>query len=199
MTWAILLDLEETHRNAIIELLTGSERALVVVGGALLDESVRRTLEERLINKPDVVKHLLDPDRPLGAFKPKVDLLYLLGGVDEPTRMAMNGIAAIRNFFAHNLSANFKSTDRDFLKGMRRLTLNDGLTRYPHHLAGGDSDVEVEPTPTDQARFVVNLKLCLIALMRDRMRHYDFSNTPLIAKDLLEKFLHLMRRDEGIS
>jgi hypothetical protein len=189
--WAVLEDLKDSHRKAIIEILTGSERALAVVGGALLDESLRRTLEERLIKDPDTTENLLNPDRPLGAFKPKVDMLYLLGGIDEPTRKALKGLAGIRNFFAHDLTASFDSKDKGFLNNMKHLTLQTGRKHYPHHLAGGESEFEIEKIDSNRDCFLVNLKLGLIILMRDRMRHHEHTNIPLTADELKNKFPHV--------
>jgi DNA-binding MltR family transcriptional regulator len=191
MTWAILEDLRESHTKAIIEILTGSERALAVVGGALLDESVRRTLEARLLEDQETVTNLLGPDGPLGAFKPKIDVLYLLGGLDQPTWSTLKALATIRNFFAHDLTASFDSSDAKFLRAMTRLTLHEGRTHYPHHLCGGDSKVDIEKTDTNQTRFLVNLKLALVMLMRDRMSHHAHTNTALTHDELKSKFPHL--------
>jgi len=138
MTWAVLPD--DKYTRAVIELLTepakpsGSERVMAVVGGALLEEAVDRTLRERLIDHPAVIKNLLEPDRPLGNIAPQIDLLYLLGAFDNRTRGALKGIARVRNFFAHRTDASFDSLDKDFTDAMKRLVLYEGRTHYPHHL-----------------------------------------------------------------
>ena len=65
MTWAIFPGNE--HEQAVIELVTaGSERVMAIVGGALLEQAVDRTLRERLLNVPELVNSLLLVDRPLG-------------------------------------------------------------------------------------------------------------------------------------
>ena len=62
MTWAVFPD--DKYTAAVIELLTeaakpsGSERVMAVVGGALLEEAVDRTLRERLIDDPGVIKKI---------------------------------------------------------------------------------------------------------------------------------------------
>jgi DNA-binding MltR family transcriptional regulator len=188
MTWAILEDLKEAHTRAIVEILTGSERALAIVGGALLDESVQRTLSERFRNEKEIVDGLFKPSRPLGNLNPKIDVLYLVGGIDKPTWRALKGITGVRNFFAHDLRASFEVTDKKLLKAMEHLTLNDGRTHYPHHLYGGDSEVPIERVKNNRDQFLVNLKLCLIMLMRDRTSHHAHASTLLTEKELEEKY-----------
>jgi len=108
MTWAIFPDEKDTR--AVIELLTtGSERVMAVVGGALLEEAIDRTLRERLLKIPRLVDNLLEVDRPLGNMGPKIDLLRLLGAFDDKAHLAMKGIAGVRNFFAHHLDASLES------------------------------------------------------------------------------------------
>ena len=148
MTWAVLL--EDNYTRGVIELLTeaakpsGSERVVAVVGGALLEEAVDRTLRERLIDDPGVIKNLLNADRPLGNIAPQIDLLYLLGAFDDRTRKALKGLARVRNFFAHRTDASFDPLDKDFTDAMKRLVLHEGKTHYLHHLFGPDSGVSIE-------------------------------------------------------
>jgi hypothetical protein len=186
MTWAIFHD---THTAAIGELISSkSERVSAVVGGALLDDHVQRTLSERLRNSR-VAVWLLKTDAPLGNVGPKIDLLYLLHAIDKPTFKALRGIAGVRNFFAHNLTASFESTDERFLEGMCNLTLHEGRSRYPHHLySWRESEQPIEPIKDKRDQFVVNLKLGLIALMQDRVCHRTHSNQPLTREEIQAKF-----------
>jgi hypothetical protein len=187
MVWAIFPG--NKNEQAVIELVTaGSERVTAVVGGALLEQAVDRTLRERLLNVPELVNALLLVDRPLGNMGPKIDLLRLLGAFDERTRKAMKGIARVRNFFAHHLDASFRSQNKEFTKAVRLLTLHENRTHYPHHLFGTDSDIPIEPIGSEREQFVVNLKLSLIALMRDRIGHVPYSNQMLTEDELLKKY-----------
>jgi len=187
MTWAIFPD--DKYTKALIELLTaGSERVVAVVGGALLEEAVDRTLRERLLNIPGLVGSLLEVDRPLGNMGSKIDLLRLLGAFDEKARVAIKGIAGVRNFFAHHLDASFESADGAFTKAMRRLTLHENRTYYPHHLFGTDSKVAIEPINSKREQFIVNLKLALIILMRDRISHHPYTNQPRSHEELLKQY-----------
>ena len=192
MTWAVLL--EDEYTRGVIELLTeaakssGSERVVAVVGGALLEEAVDRTLRERFIDDPRVIKNLLEADRPLGNIAPQIDLLYLLGAFDDRTHRALKGLASVRNFFAHRTDASFDSLDKDFTDAMKRLALHEGKTRYPHHLFGPDSNVSIESVTSRRDQFVVNLKIGLIALMRDRVSHHDHSNKSRTEEEMLALF-----------
>lgn len=177
MTWAIFRD---AHTQAIVEMLQdgATDRIIAVVGGALLDETLRRTVAERLINEEDTADKLLKAGGPLGNTEPKIDLLFLMGAIDRPTRNALYGLTHIRNFFAHNLEASFDSNDAKYLKDVGVLVLHDGRAVYPHHFIPEDSESRIEEMKNNRDRFIVNLKLCLIALMRDRVSHVAHSNTP---------------------
>ena len=108
----------------------------------------------------------------------------------------MKGIAGVRNFFAHQLDASFDSLDEKFARAMRRLTLHENKSHYPHHLFGPDSNIAIEPVTSKRDQFVVNLKLALIALMRDRVSHHPHANQPLSEEQLLEKFPNRYKADE---
>lgn len=192
MTWAILPYPE--YKQALIELLESpSPRILAVVGGALLDQAMDRTLRERFREDDGAADSILRVDGPLGNLGPKIDLLYLLGGIDQKHRNAMKGLAEVRNFFAHQTGASFDSLDPKFLNGIGRLTLHQGRTHYPHHLFGPDSATELEPVKNRRDQFIVNLKLSLIALMRDRVSHVAYSNQPLTDEQIRAKFPELQK------
>ena len=129
MTWAIFSD---AHLRAIGEMITTSHpRMIAVVGGALLDDTLRRTLSERLRNDNKMRDRLIDMNRPIGSAGPKNDLLYMLEAYDRRVWKAMDGIIAIRNFFAHHLDASFDSTAGEFVTAMNKLNLHEGRTYYP--------------------------------------------------------------------
>jgi hypothetical protein len=174
MVWALL---DADQANAVQEIIkSGSERIMAVVGGAILDESLRRTLEERLRKDSKQSDFLFDVGGPIGNLRPKICLAYQLYAIEKPTRKACEGIAEIRNFFAHNLVASFDSTDKAMTTALTKLTLHDGRTHYPFHQAERDSEYPIEPVRNQRERFIVNLKLVLVMLMRDRSRHVTWSN-----------------------
>jgi hypothetical protein len=174
MAWAIF---SNSHLRAIGEMLTsGSERALAVVGGALLEDTLYRTLSERLRNNPEIIERILGTNGPLGNMGAQIDVLYLLYGIDQDTRIALKAITTIRNLFAHEVAASFNSEDKKFVKAIDQLNLHEGKTHYPHHLGGGDGPHKIETIHNQRDRFTVNLKLGLIALMRDRVSHKPHSS-----------------------
>lgn len=184
MTWALFGE----QSKAVIEILqTSSDRVAAVVGGALLDSTLDRTLKERLRNDSDIAKKLLRVGGALGNTVPKSDLLYMLHAFEKPTLKALWGLSKIRNFFAHNLGASFDSKDRELADGLSLLKLHEGRKMYPHHLFSRDSKEAVEPTTSKRSLFLVNLKLCLLALMRDRVSHYTWTNQPLPVRKLREQ------------
>ena len=185
MTWAIFSD---GHIRAIVELIqqSQSERVTAIVGGALLDDTLRRTLTERLRDDKDIARKLLRVSGPLGNTKPKIDLLYMLGGCEKPVRDTLHGLSQIRNYFAHNLEPKFDSQTKDVLDAMLLLTLHVNKKYYPRHLDNRESEVEIEAVATNRDKFIINLKLCLIVLMHDRVSHVTWSNKPLTQEEMRE-------------
>lgn len=139
MTWAIFND---NHTEAIGEILSAQNahpRIIAVVGGALLDDHLRRTLKERLRDDPNLRGKLLEDTRPLGQAGPKNDLLYMLHAYDKKTWKAISGLIEVRNFFAHDLIASFDSTDNKFVAGMNKLELHEQRKFYPNHKDWSDT------------------------------------------------------------
>jgi hypothetical protein len=187
MTWAIFPD--EPHRRAILELqTTKSERVVAVVGGAMLETAVTRTLFERL-RKEKPAENLLDVmSGALGTIAPKIDLLYLLASFDDAVRKTMKAIAGVRNVFAHNLDASFDQPSSELKKRLALLTLHKDRKHYPHHLYGPDTNIAIERIESDRDLFLVNLKLALLILMRDRCSHETYTNKPYTAEQLREMY-----------
>lgn len=180
MVWAVL---NEEHNIALGELLQGqkSDRIVAIIGGALIDDSLRRHLELRFRavpkNRTDMNERLLRPGGPLGTLVPKIDLAYQLYMFEKPVRNALWGIAEIRNKFAHNLSMSFK--DESLKDSLGKLVLHQGRTHYPHPFDHGkDSEHPLEPGKGSRHIFILNLKLCLIELLRDGTKHGLYSNVP---------------------
>jgi DNA-binding MltR family transcriptional regulator len=192
--WAILPF--EKYIHGLNELIAevnrpggGSARAIAVVGGALLEEAVERTLRERLIDDSTTMKvadRLVKPENALGNMSTQMDLLYLLGAFDQKILKALKGLAGVRNFFAHDPHPRFDSLDARFVQSINALTLHEGRECYPHRLWGPDTKFKIESISTRQDQFIVNLKLALIFLMRDRVSHHAYSNLPRTEEDLLK-------------
>ena len=176
MTWAIF---DDEHVRAIGEMLTSSnQRVIAVVGGALLDEHLRRTLAERLRDDSTVRKRLMDMNRPIGNAAVRNDLLYMLHAYDRNMWKANDGIISVRNFFAHNLAASFDSTEEKFATAMNKLLLHEQRKFYPKHKDWSDTTKKIEPVKNNRTKLLVNLKISLLALMHDRVSHEMHSNQP---------------------
>ncbi len=181
MVWAIL---NREQDAAIKELIYGqsSDRVVAVIGGALLDTSIRRALELRMRRKDgksDINEKLFKVGGPLGNTGPKIDLGYQLWMLDKPTRNTMYGLSEIRNLFAHSLSMTFDNAGKKITELSEKLVLHEGRTHYPSiNDWPENTDVELEPTRNVREKFVVNLKLSLLTLMADYLKHEPWCNTP---------------------
>ena len=173
MVWAILNPDQSNALNEIVECK--SDQIAAILGAAMLDDSLRHALEYQL--RPSTMTgQLFKPNRALGNTAPKIDLAYLLYAIDKPMMRAMQGISEIRNRFAHNLSMSFG--DESINEAFSKLTLHVGVTHYPHPFRS-EAHIEIEPCPTRLAQFIVNLKICLIHLMKDFQEHAPHSNWPV--------------------
>lgn len=93
------------------EIEGSTDRALAILSGAMLDEVLGILLSALAINKKLLEEHLLNPNRPLGGFGPKIDACYLFGLISEREWRSLHHIQKIRNAFAHKLvNLSFKDT-----------------------------------------------------------------------------------------
>jgi hypothetical protein len=104
---------------------------------------------------------------------------YLLNAFDKRTYNALKSLSEIRNFFAHHLDATFASTNEKFLEAMKHLTLHENRSHYPDPRSDKDTSQKIEDVGEDNAtKFIVNLQLGLLELMRDRGSHIRHTNQP---------------------
>lgn len=186
MPWVVF---NENYRRAVIEIEASiSDRVVAIVGGAILDDTLRVALSERLLNDKDITKKLLKVNGALGNTGPKIDLLYLLRAFGKSERNAFYGLAEVRNHLAHNLDDSLESKAPTLVEAMKKLTLHEGRAHYPHPLTAEDSEFEIEGVEDNRTKFIVNLKLGLIALMADRANHENWSNLPLTPERRKKRF-----------
>ena len=188
MRWALILD--RPHKTAVTEILnTKSARIIAVVGGGILEDTVERTLEVRLKDDPNILHRMIGVDRPLGNVGPQIDMLYLLHAIDGPTRTTLSALTKVRNFFAHHLDAqSFDDQDDKLQSAMENLKLHNGRKFWPHHLFQEDIAEAIPAINSGQDKFLVNLQLGLIFLMRDRVSHNPHSNQPVKPKVLKARY-----------
>jgi hypothetical protein len=182
MSWAVF---RKEHNAAILTLVqSGVPHATAILGGALLEETLTRTLSERLRNDPDSLDKLTKPGGPMGFAVPKIDMLYMLGAFDRATRNGMHGLAEVRNFFAHHIDATFDSSCKKMADAMSKLKMHEGRTHFPHHLYKNRNGLKIESARNNRGKFILNLKIALLLLMRDRVSHAAWSSAPLSEKKL---------------
>jgi hypothetical protein len=176
MVWSIQNQQQDKAIDEIAE--AQSPRIVAVVGGALIDQSLRHALAYRMRPDKDTRRKLFRENGPLGGLQNKIDLGHLLYMYDDQTQAALTGISEIRNLFAHHLDMTFEGTDQRMITALEKLTLHESLMRYPSPVWDGDTEHNIEDISDNQTRFLVNLKLCLILLTKDELRHEPHCNIP---------------------
>ena len=94
---------EET-RQLIMSIFTDSEKACVILGGALLDTQLTKALRKILRpaeKKKFIEDELFGPDRAIGNFGAKIRLAYRLGLIDVNFLKGLKLVNLLRNDFAH--------------------------------------------------------------------------------------------------
>jgi hypothetical protein len=180
MVW---MALNAEQNEAINELVQTqqSDRIVAILGGALLDDSIRQALELRLRARDgntDMNEKLFRVGGPLGNLQPKIDLGYQLHMLDKPHRNSMYGLAEIRNLFAHNLSMTFSDSSEKIKIASAKLTLHDGKEFYPSPIIRYENTYQIGPVNSLKDKFLVNLKFCLLWLLMDHLKHQRNSNVP---------------------
>jgi hypothetical protein len=177
MVWAIL---NPAVSAAVDEFSKSpSDRVAAILGSALVEESLLRSLELRF-RQSSVKEVMFKPGGTLGDFFAKINLGYLLYMYERPAHSALLGIAGIRNVFAHQLSiSRFDAEDAKLREGFERLSLHSQYKMYPAPFWDGDTEYSVEACNTRREIFVTNIKILLILLMRDMHVHVHHGNTPI--------------------
>jgi len=81
-----------------------SDRAVVVLGAAKLDNLLYQLLAARLIPCSSGDDELLDGDRPLSTFSSRINIAYRLGLITHNFAKALHLVRKLRNDFAHEYS-----------------------------------------------------------------------------------------------
>ncbi len=173
MVWAILNPEQNAALTEIVE--TQSDRVAAILGGAMLDDSLRRALEHRLRDHPDINDKLFRVTGALGNTAPKIDIAFLLYMFEKPFRNTMYGISEIRNCFAHNMSLKLDDDYKRLSDAFSKMTVH--LNQKYYTLPNGiiDTTLPVEQITSRRVHYIVSLKMCLIALMADFNRHQPHS------------------------
>src|ERR1044071_3944369 len=184
-----------------------SDRAVVIIGVAMLDKSLGELLRRTTVPPPkedEGQDRLFDPARPLGRLSAKIEMVYRMGLIDLPFRTALNRARKIRNAFAHDpehLNFGDQST-RDGIKALRELIRAqspDLFDLFEMCVTIMADDGEVTPR---------HLFATLVSLMRGRLegahRSRDRPTAPMRVlygqtfpgmKEQLEKGVRLLRKN----
>jgi hypothetical protein len=176
--WTILGTAQQAALTEIANLAQ-SDRVVTILGGAMLDDSLRHALEHRFRNSKSTNDRLFKVTGPLGNLGPKIDLAYQLYMFDKQIREAMHGLQEIRNLFAHRLDMTFEEGGEKLKAALAKLVLHTALTVYPNPFTGQDSEYPIEDADSPREKFIVNLKLALIHLTADLTKHAPWSNASL--------------------
>jgi hypothetical protein len=151
-----------------------------IVSGAMVEQRLEISLKYRLRPHEYAQTQLFKPTGPLGAFKNKIDLGFLLYMYERPMWLALTSISIIRNKFAHRLDQSFSYGDEEFNSAMKHLVLHEGVIFYPNPFMWSDTKERVRKPRTNKQIFLTNAKLALVALMRDMLVHVPQSNEALV-------------------
>jgi DNA-binding MltR family transcriptional regulator len=114
------------------------DRGLAITLAAIVDNRLTSIVKLMMRHDaPALINELSQPNGPLGNFRTKIHLAYLLRIIDKPLHEDLMTVLRIRNKFAHDLS--IKSFDqepiRGWIKGMRvqstLKTLREGKIEGP--------------------------------------------------------------------
>lgn len=102
-------DVEHLSR-VISELQTGSDRAVAIVGGSLVEGVLDDALKCHLHRNKKISESLFNTSGALGAFGAKIDLGFLVGIYGAKAHKNLSILRKIRNEFAHSLTvSDFKT------------------------------------------------------------------------------------------
>lgn len=99
-----LLDIEESVDQLSNELISESDRGVVIVLAAMLEEILEafvRARLQKLDQIPGLADKLFGAERPLSSFSAKIAMAAALGVVDEDLYRRIDGVRALRNACAH--------------------------------------------------------------------------------------------------
>jgi DNA-binding MltR family transcriptional regulator len=115
--------LSESHVDIAtfsMDLEGESDRAVVIVAVAKLDQLLRDLIVARLVPSSKSDDELVDGDRPLGTFSARISIAFRLGLIDAEFARSLDLIRRIRNEFAHEARLASLSSD-EHIKRVKEL------------------------------------------------------------------------------
>lgn len=90
--------------EAFMELFSSSDRAVAIVGGAMVEQWLQEALVAQMHRDGQMTKLLFRTNGALGSFATKIDLGFLVGIYGAEARRDLVTIKDIRNKFAHRFT-----------------------------------------------------------------------------------------------
>jgi DNA-binding MltR family transcriptional regulator len=165
--------------SILAELKGESDRALVILVAAVLDDLLNHTLARKMIFVPtaEQMDYIFRPDGPLGTFSSKIETAYLFGFIDHITRGQLDDIRELRNACAHS-HQEISFTNAALANVAKRLFKPRGVVPL-----SSDSASDIREAFLQE--FVILVRILGagsreqgIALVKDDLRKVFFSDTP---------------------
>lgn len=144
------------------EIENQSDRALVLLCAAIIDEQLEFILKTFLIEDNQIQERIFDSNAPLSTFSAKNNFCFYLGLISKHEYNTINTIRKIRNKFAHEILINTFDDD-DSIKGLcsnlsipNRLYVPDTIIVKNNHI----QNLEDEPLKGKslKERFILTFK-----------------------------------------
>jgi hypothetical protein len=96
--------LPQGFNEFLLVFIRETDRAAVIVGAAALDQMLADALARVLLPCASAQDELLDSDRPIGSFGPRIMLAHRLGLIDAGIARHLHLIRKLRNAMAHDVA-----------------------------------------------------------------------------------------------
>ena len=98
-----MTELTDKYWERLHFLNNETDRSIVIVAGALLDEALKELLKAKLLPSQKKERCVLTgSNSPIGSFSARIDLCYQLGLISKLLQRDLHIIRKLRNDFAHN-------------------------------------------------------------------------------------------------
>lgn len=104
MAWLTTTENREGVALLEEEIKRSSDRAIGIIGGALVEERLTVFLQRNTRDDQGLWKERTHPSGPFGSFAVKIDIAFMFGLISKEARRDMIKIKDIRNEFAHNFN-----------------------------------------------------------------------------------------------
>jgi DNA-binding MltR family transcriptional regulator len=137
------------------------DRGIAISLPAILDNRLTSILRASMRADEKILNEMFQPSSPLGSFKTKINMAYLLGFIDKEFFLDLVTILKIRNHFAHKLE--IKSLEQSPIKGWIK-----GMSLYAVLI--GIKNKIPSPQDPEHAKFATALMNAELLTMRDCFR-----------------------------